>query len=117
MEIYFVCTPMVGVLLYQSILLSPPLPVKLSFNFTATMAVFYIFFATFISSRIHVSAHSSYSCLNSIVAQNRLKLNVKLKLKLIGLIERLAGPNIAIYCLDLFPFTSQAFADVKTILY
>jgi len=35
----------------------------------------------------------------------------KLKLNVLTLIERLAGPTIGIYCLDLFPFTNYQFSQ------
>jgi len=51
-------------------------------------------------------AHRSYNKLNSIIARKPAK---PLNLAVLGLIEKLSGPVIGFYCLDLFPFTNFEF--------
>ena len=46
--------------------------------------------------------------LTSMEITNEMK-DIKLKWKVITLIERLAGPTIGIYCFNLFPFTNYEF--------
>ena len=50
------------------------------------------------------SAKSMYPELNSLIA--RIKINTSLKLKTLPLIEKLSGPEIVLYCLDLFPYAN-----------
>jgi len=52
-------------------------------------------------------AHWPYNKLNSII--ERKPLPIILKLKVLGLIEKLSGPVIGIYCFDLFPYTNHEF--------
>jgi len=51
--------------------------------------------------------HRPYNKLNTIIARNQT--TTVLKLKVLGLIEKLSGPVIGIYCLDFFPFTRYEF--------
>jgi hypothetical protein len=53
-------------------------------------------------------AHGCYPTLNSMMANK--PMSVRLKLKVLALIEKLTGPEIGMYCFDLFPFTNYAFA-------
>ncbi len=53
---------------------------------------------------ITMSCKKPYNKLNSIIATKRIDL--RMKLKTIELIERLTGPEIGIYCYDLFPFSN-----------
>jgi len=52
-------------------------------------------------------AHSPYAKLNSIIARRTFTLADKFKI--VNLIEKLAGPDIAVYCLDLFPLNNYEF--------
>lgn len=55
-------------------------------------------------SNLVVEAHKPYNLLNNLLVRNT-NLRIKTKLKVLGIIEKLAGPTIGIYCLDLFAFT------------
>jgi len=52
-------------------------------------------------------AHRPYVRLYSILA--RKPATTMLNLKVLGLIEKLSGPIIGIYCQDFFPFTNYEF--------
>jgi hypothetical protein len=58
-------------------------------------------------SSIPKSAMKPYVKLNFLIARKRI--NMKMKLKIVDLIERLSGPVIGIYCFELFPFTNYEF--------
>jgi hypothetical protein len=58
-------------------------------------------------SSIPKSAMKPYVKLNSLIARKRIDL--KMKLKIVDLIERISGPVIGIYCFELFPFTNYEF--------
>ena len=75
--------------------------------FIVLIFIFNSYLMTFILSFIAREAHSSYSILNSMIARNRLPIRVRLKV--LALIERLSGPVIGLYCYDLFPFTNYEF--------
>ena len=68
-------------------------------------------YVTYILSLIARSAHYSYPLLNSCIARQSPQnvLNLRLRCKLLALIERLSGPVIGIYCYDLFPYTNHEF--------
>ena len=70
---------------------------------------FNVFIFTYLLTIIGFEAHKSYPILYSIIVE--MKLNLKIKFKLLNLIERLSpsSPLIGIYCLDLFPFTNYQF--------
>ncbi len=55
-------------------------------------------------SSIQSAAHNPRDILFSIMARKGIEL--KLKFKVLGLIEKLSGPVIGIYCFNLFPFTN-----------
>ena len=66
-----------------------------------------IYLLNYLVTSIIREAHNCYSFLNSLIARKALPL--RLKFKIISLIERLSGPVIGIYCWDLFPFTNYEF--------
>ncbi len=55
-------------------------------------------------SSIQSAAHNPRDRLFSIMARKDIEL--KLKFKVLGLIEKLSGPVIGIYCFNLFPFSN-----------
>ena len=71
-----------------------------------------LFIVNYMLSLIARSAHYSYPLLNTCIARQNYTQNVlslKLRLKILALIERLSGPVIGIYCYDLFPYTNHEF--------
>ena len=66
-----------------------------------------ILLVAFLMSSVGTLAHSCYPKLNSLIVRNNLNLHTKMKTS--SLIERLCGPLIGIYCLDLFPVTNFEF--------
>ena len=80
--------------------------------FIAVISTVSLFIFAYSSTCLCRSAHYSYSKLNSIIAKqnpNTQLIPLDCKNKIISLIEKLAGPPIAVYCLDLFPLTSYEF--------
>jgi hypothetical protein len=76
--------------------------------FVATiLGVFVLFVFNYSMALVSEAAHRPYIRLNSIIA--RKSARTVLNLKVVGLIEKLSGPVIGIYCLDLFPFINYEF--------
>jgi len=109
----------ISVMLYYSAISSIDLVIILSlqeevgtFNrilaFTATvLGALLLLIFTYSISLVPREAHRSYNKLCSLMV--RRPTEVVLKLKVLGLIEKLSGPNIGFYCSDLFPFTNYEF--------
>ena len=55
------------------------------------------------------SAHESYEAINSFYVSQENSLSTKKKLKILNFLERLSGPKIAVYVLDLFPLNYYEF--------
>ena len=79
-----------------------------------------MFYINYVLSAIGREARNSYGFLNSIIAKNGVNkvkyggLNLRLMVKTIHVIERISGPVIGIYCLDLFPLTNYEFYQLCT---
>jgi len=71
------------------------------------LGVYVLFIFNYSFSSIGKVAHRPYNKLNSIVAGKPIPRI--LKLKVLGLIEKLSGPVIGIYCLDFLPFNNYEF--------
>ena len=80
---------------------------KSSIGSVAFIVIINLFVFNYMSALVSSEAHNSYTILNSIIASKSFKLN--LNLKTLTLIERLSGPEIGFYCLDLFPLNNYEF--------
>ena len=67
-------------------------------------------YINYLQAMVIEGAHGCYPTLNSLMA--RKPMSVRLKLKVLSLIEKLSGPEIGFYCFDLFAFTNYAFAQL-----
>ncbi len=72
--------------------------------YSISLAMALLFILNIPMSGITMSCKKLYNKLNSIIAKKRMVLSMKLKI--LNLIERLAGPETWIYCYELFPFTN-----------
>jgi hypothetical protein len=68
----------------------------------------FLFLFSLTTAELQKSAHFSYNNLNSIIA-NQEEIPLNIKFKIVGLIERLAGPDIAVYCADFFSLNNYEF--------
>jgi len=73
----------------------------------AIIGVFVLFIFNYSMASVSKAAHRPYNKLYSIIV--RKSITTTFKLKVLELIEKLSGPVIGIYCLDLFPFTNYEF--------
>jgi hypothetical protein len=55
------------------------------------------------------SAHASSLVINNLMAENRIKISFREKQKIVSFLDKLSGPPIAVYCLDLFPLNNREF--------
>ena len=105
--VYFIASPALLLLLYLSHAKHTPIYVRI----IAVNILFFLFggiiLAHLTSALVRHSAHKPYPLLFNYFAYNILTL--KQKLKIVLLIERLTSPEIAFYCLDLFPMNSLEF--------
>ena len=65
------------------------------------------------SSAVNVkrSAHKPISSLYHYMAQTDNRISLKMRMKMMLFIDRLSGPAIGFYCLNLFPITLYYFID------
>ena len=79
-----------------------------------------LFIVIHILCSLSKAAHSSYLPLNLIMANNKIKVNIHIKCKILTLIEKLTKPKIGFTCLDTFTFADlQIFiiiADIAALL-
>ena len=78
--------------------------IRISLILLFCVACFVFLCLSYTMSLIPTSAVRPYQALNSIIA--RKSLDIKLKLKVCQLIEKLSGPVIGLYCYEFFPFTN-----------
>ena len=89
-------------------IIEEPVYIYKFWSFALSMTVICsIFVANYLVTIIGREAHRSYAVLNSLIVRKRL--SGRIKLKVLGLIERLSGPVIGVYCYDLFPLTNYEF--------
>jgi len=69
--------------------------------------IFVITLPNYSMSMIPREVNSFYPKLNSLIVRSRLQL--RMKLKVCSLIEKISGPVIGLYCFDFFPFTNYEF--------
>jgi hypothetical protein len=119
-ELYFLGNVWVDLTIYQAVYVGSDSIVqkmlKLGLVFISACVIFFILVATFCSTFLSTAAHSSYPRINSIIVQ-RKKLSLREKWKLINLIERLAGPGIAVRCLHLFKLNSFNFYQFIILMF
>lgn len=101
---YFACTPNYCFMIYIGIYGNVDFAVKVFIWVCLSQQVFFVALFNTQITNLGVEAHKPYNLLNSLFARNT-NLRMKTKLKVSGLIEKLAGPTIGIYCLDLFAVT------------
>lgn len=65
------------------------------------------FYLGLITSNVSKAAHSPYPTLNTIIA-NKL-VGYKYKMKVISLIDKISGPDIAFTCFEFFPLINYEF--------
>ena len=111
--IYFVATPFLDVLLYLCIFAKLHLALYTFFLIATIISIFFVFLVSLNTALLCQSAHESYEAINSFyVSQENSKnpLSIKKKLKIVNFLERLSGPKIAVYVLDLFPLNYYQFS-------
>jgi hypothetical protein len=104
---YYMVSPIIDITLYIAIHLEN-YHLKMFFYTFSFIIISLLFIFSLSTAQLQKSAHFSYKNLNSIIAQQK-KIPLKMKMKIVGLIERLAGPEIAVYCYDFFPLDNYEF--------
>jgi len=103
---YYLAVPLIDLAVIAIILDTNQLNRILAILLTI-IGVLHLFCLNISMTSIPKSAMKPYVKLNSLIARKRIDL--KIKLKIVDLIERISGPVIGIYCFELFPFTNYEF--------
>ena len=81
------------------------------FAFSFSLIFSIVFSVNLLSSQISQSSHKPYNNLFKFLIQKRFPLSLRVKLKIVGLIEKLSGPDIGFYCWNLFPMNNYTFYE------
>lgn len=111
----FWCTPLFCVYFYVSIFAFDILLLKIAAMFIFLNLVAMIAAENHQAAKIAKEAHKPYLVLNALMSKSR-NLSIRLRLKLMTAIERLAGPTIGVYCYQLFAFTPAQNFNVSAKL-
>jgi len=104
---YYLSIPAIDLLVILSIHKEIDITNRSLVGITVIIGVFALSILNYSMASVSVAAHRPYNKLYSIIV--RKSITRALKLKVMGLIEKLSGPVIGIYCLDVFPFTNYEF--------
>jgi hypothetical protein len=105
--IYYFYSPAIDIALFLTIYVDI-FYIKLFGFFMTFNFILFLFIFSLTTAQLQKSAHFSYKNLNSIIAKEKCIPQAQ-KIKIVGLIERLAGPDIAVYCHDFFPLNYYEF--------
>jgi len=105
--LYYLSVPAIDLLVILSINKEVDIINRILVSIIAIIGVIALFIFNYSMALVSEAAHRPYTKLNSIIV--RKSTSRALKLKVVGLIEKLSGPVIGIYCLDWFPFTNYEF--------
>jgi hypothetical protein len=100
--VYFIFPQMINLIVYYSLFEVNP---YLGTLYTLLGMLFEYNIVNYISSSLSSSAHDLYSFLSN----KKIIISVQHRLKITAFIEKLCGPVIGYYCLDLLPFTNYEF--------
>jgi hypothetical protein len=117
MEAYYAAAIMIDVSIYMTINGKRDIAGQALCFLFASYTTLFAFIVTFIGTLLVKTAYLPYLKLNSFMARLslkrriwfRLRFPIYLRLNIINTIERIAGPKIAVYCLDWFPLTQYQF--------
>ena len=109
--IYFFAVPAIEILIY--------LAQSKESNIYVRWAAAYTFIVLFIGcslinlwcARMTASAHKSYKLMFKVMCSRRMYFSIKERLRVMTFIEKLSGPDIGFYCLNLFPMNGINFAQ------
>ena len=105
--VYYIGTPALQLICYVSHEKDTVLPIRFLAAFVFTSIFSMVFLMNLLSANVIHSAHKSYSRLYMFLAKNDLTLRDMLTIQ--TFIERLSGPRIGFYCLNMFPMTNNEF--------
>jgi len=105
--IYFLATPAVDILAHLVIYKVTNVYMRIIYGSVCFQLVTALYVFTTIVSSLSSSAHNLTSDLYLFLVRKRCYL--RNKLKIMAFIEKLCGPDIGIYCYDLFAFTTFEF--------
>jgi hypothetical protein len=109
--VYFFYTPALDVGIFLSIYSQMFLSAKILLIIVTILLIVFLNLFSLNTAMLCKAAHSPYKRINSfVVKQSQSKLiETRQNIKILNFIERLGGPEIAVYCLDLFPLNYYEF--------
>jgi len=106
----YILSPMLDISMYRVVYVQTIFIVKAAFTMISVCIIIFLYIGVYSSARMSKSAHLPYKRLNSLIANQRgFKIPLDCKLKVNGMIEKLSGPSIAVYCADLFALNNKEF--------
>jgi hypothetical protein len=103
---YYLSVPTIDLFIIAAIL-EEQTNLRLVLSFVSIVSIFILFGKNYFLTLVAKNSFSLYKPLNSVMA--RKSLNLKDRLKVCSMIERVSGPVIGLYCYNLFPFTNYEF--------
>ena len=105
--LYYIISPVLMIGIYLTLSDKSDVYFRIVFYFVISFGTSVTFAVTLMSSRVTHSARKPLKYLHRYLIENHM--TVRQRLKTLNLIERLSGPDIGFYCLDLFPMNSYEF--------
>ena len=109
--VYKFLKPVLNLLIYLTHARDTKLVSRFLFMMISTAIIYFKIMLSYLASSVMTSAHRPRTALYSSVMTRDNNMSMKAKLKIIGFIERLSGPEIGFSCYDLFPINTYNFTD------
>ena len=106
-NLYYLFTPNIMIAIYLVIDSNTHIFLRMTMIGYAVLILTTVLSINLLSSRISHSSRKPMKYLFGYLIGNHLRINCRLKT--MSFIERLSGPDIGFYCLDLFPMNSFEF--------
>ena len=109
--VYKFLKPVLNLIIFLTHARNVDLLMRLMCMMISTVNIYFKTMLSYLASSVMTAAHKPRTALYSSVTTRDNKMSMKAKLKIIGFIERLTGPEIGFSCYDLFPINTNNFTD------
>ncbi len=79
---------------------------RIIFGYISLIIILALLYILKLITRLNNSVHKSYSTLFSLLSNKSIRMSIKQRMKILSFTEKLSGPHIGFYCLDLFPLNN-----------
>ena len=105
--LYYMATPALQLVFYVSHQKDTYFYARFVAAFVSVIIYSLIFSMNLLSAQVISASHKSYPILYSFLVRNNM--SIIQRLKIMSFIEKLSGPDIGFYCLDMFPMNNFEF--------